>query len=844
MNDRSRLEAILLGLGFAFQAFNAAALLLAPSVQDGRWNFQPTYLVAFVPLAVWGAAAWIVHWQLDRTLPGRDPFLFSTAMFLCGWSLQILVRLSPNTALRQTLWLAVAATAVIIILHLPHDLEWLRKYRYLWLGAVLITLGATLFVGVGAEPGSARLWLGLDGIFFQPSEFLRWVLPVFAAFTLAPGKDSFDAPRPRAALPVVLFGAGGVGLHLLQQDLGAAVLLIAAIIILLYLAYRQPIIPILGILLIASLLGGGYAVDATVRMRLATWWNPWADPSNTSYQVVQSLISVAAGGLIGRGPGLGAPALVPVAYSDFLFTALSEEYGVVGAVGCLIAIAILVMRGFHAALRSPSSAGRLIAGCLSALLGIQSILIIGGVLRLLPLTGVTLPFMSYGGSSLLASMIVLGLLLVLSAPAPDCARDVSADRPVQTMAVLLILAFAAAGISLGWWGIYRASALRERTDNYRRVLHDRQARRGNIYDRNGEPLALTDGAPGSYTRQYPDPAAAPVVGYTTAYYGQGGMESVLDPWLRGEAARNSLDIWWSETVLGVPAEGVDAYLTIDRTLLDFGSAWMKGQAGAIVVMRAGSGEILALVSMPTYNPATLEQNWDKILSQPLSPLLNRATQGLYPPGQMLYPFLAAEAIDRGWLGNGSDLCTAPFSDWILAHPDYPDQVFSAFRFNADPVMDLPTVYAFSSAFPADAGSVQRELAGEGKILISPIQLAVAFASIADGGTAPAPRLVLRLDSPSGWITPAVPGRTAAMIPADTAARVRNMLTQFTGAGNPAALEWSGCDGGAETNPDVSWYAGLQTGTADPIVVVAVMEGQPSNAVDIGRKILAKALATG
>jgi hypothetical protein len=169
MNDRSRLEAMLLGLGFAFQAFNAAALMLAPSVQDGRWNFQPTYLVAFVPLAVWGAAAWIVHGQLDRTLPGRDPFLFSTAMFLCGWGLQILARLSPNTALRQTLWLAVAATAVIIILHLPHDLDWLRKYRYLWLGAALITLAATLFIGVGAEPGSARLWLGLDGIFFQPS---------------------------------------------------------------------------------------------------------------------------------------------------------------------------------------------------------------------------------------------------------------------------------------------------------------------------------------------------------------------------------------------------------------------------------------------------------------------------------------------------------------------------------------------------------------------------------------------------------------------------------------------------------------------------------------------------
>ena len=338
MTDRSRLEAALLGLGFAFQAFIVTALLLAPSVQDGRWNFPAASLVAFVPLAVWGIAVWIVHWELNRTLPGRDPFLFPTAMFLCGWGLQILVRLSPSTALRQTLWLAVSLSALVLILHLPHDLEWLRKYRY--------------------------LWLGVGGVYFQPSEFLRWVLPVFAAFTLAPGKDTpaGSIPRGKDSFPVLLFGAVGAGLHLLQQDLGAAVLLVAAIVVMLYLAYRKPILPALGILAIAGMLAVGYFFDPTVKLRLATWWNPWLDPSNTAYQVVQSLISVASGGLIGRGPGLGAPALVPVAYSDFLFTALSEEFGVVGAVGCLIAIGVLVLRGFHTALRSASSAGRLIAG--------------------------------------------------------------------------------------------------------------------------------------------------------------------------------------------------------------------------------------------------------------------------------------------------------------------------------------------------------------------------------------------------------------------------------------------------------------------------------------------------
>jgi cell division protein FtsW (lipid II flippase) len=843
MTDRARLEGTLLAFGFAFQVFCATALLLAPSVQAGDWNLYPPYWIALVPLLVWGLTAWIIHRELNRALPARDPFLFPAAMFLSGWGLQILARLSPNWALRQTLWLALAGSALVVILRLPHNLDWLRKYRYLWLGAALITLTATLFIGVGAAPGSARLWLGLDGIFFQPSEFLRWVLPVFAAFTLAPPKNGPDNPRAKDSIPVILFGAAGVGLHLLQQDLGAAVLLIAAIVVILYLAYRKTFLLLLGALAVILLLGFGYAIDATVQVRLATWWNPWLDPSNTSYQVVQSLISVAAGGLIGRGPGLGAPALVPVAYSDFLFTALSEEYGVVGAVGCLIVITVLILRGFRAAVRSADGASRLIAGSLSALLGMQSILIIGGVLRLLPLTGVTLPWMSYGGSSLLASMVVLSLLLLISARPAPFSENVRPDRPMRTLAGWLLLAFAAAGLSLGWWGIYRASALRERTDNYRRILHDRQARRGNLYDRNGLPLAVTTGAPGSYTREYPDPASAPIVGYTTAYYGQGGMEAVLDPWLRGEAARNTFDIWWSETVLGISTEGVDAYLTIDRTLQDAGSSRLKGRAGAIVVMRARSGEILALVSMPTFDPATLEQNWDRIIRQPFSPLFNRATQGLYPPGQMLYPFLAAEALDRNWLGEDLELCQAPYSDWILAHPDYPDQVLSAFRFTSDPILDLPTVYISSLAFPADREAVLRELEGRGRILVSPIQLAAAFASIAGDGMAPAPRLILRLDAPSGWITPPAPGRPAAMIPADTAERLNIMLPTTTATDRRTAKEWAGCGGNAETNPSISWYAGFQTGVDDPIVVVVALEGNPLTADEIGRVILEQAMAS-
>jgi hypothetical protein len=552
--------------------------------------------------------------------------------------------------------------------------------------------------------------------------------------------------------------------------------------------------------------------------------------------VVQSLIAVASGGLIGRGPGLGAPALVPVAYSDFLFSALSEEYGVLGAVGCLSVVAVLVLRGLRTAVRSADGSDRLIAAALSSLLGMQSLLIIGGGLRLLPLTGVTLPWMSYGGSSLLSSAVMLGFLLVISDKPPVAVASLRPDRPIRLLTVLFLLAFGAAGVSLGWWGMYRAPTLRIRTDNFRRVLHDRRARRGDLFDRNGLPLAVTAGEPGAFTREYPNPAAAPVVGFTTAFYGQGGMEAALDPWLRGEAGRTELELWWSETVLGVAWEGSDAWLTIDRPLQDQGSALFAGLPGAAVVMRAASGEILALISQPTFDPATLAAEYERLAADPSAPLLNRGTQGLYSPGRMLFPFFTAEALDQGRSREDSDPCAAPLLDWILSNPAVPNMVLSRFRFDQDPVMDLPTANVPGLSFPSGMTSQLHELIGEGTILVSPMQMAMAFSSIAGSGMAPAPRLILKLEAADGWIVPDLKSHPVAMIPSVTAGRVREILR----VGNGDTAEWFGCGGEDEPTGVISWYAGMENSGGDPAVVVIALEGKPSDAIRIGRKILALA----
>ena len=220
----------------------------------------------------------------------------------------------------------------------------------------------------------------------------------------------------------------GIALLLLavQRDLGTASIFIFLYAIILFIASGKK--RILLISLVGLVVAGiaGYFLFDVVRLRVDAWLNPWLDPSGRSFQIVQSLMAVANGGTSGRGPGLGSPGLVPVAISDFVFVAIAEETGLVGTLGLLALIGFFVARGLRTAMRAPDSFRRILAAGLTAYIGAQSILIIGGNIRLFPLTGVTLPFVSYGGSSLLTSFLALLILLFISsqpeeepAPLPD-----------------------------------------------------------------------------------------------------------------------------------------------------------------------------------------------------------------------------------------------------------------------------------------------------------------------------------------------------------------------------------------------------------------------------------------
>lgn len=412
-------ERMLLALAGAFVLASAAALTLAPFAQAATWDIAlpPGALNFWAFPVVWAACAATASAVARRQLPEHDPYLLPLAFWLCGWGLALIWRLAPGFGLRQTGWLAAATLALLGVIALPGDLRWLRRYRYTWLTLGLGLTALTLVIGVNPEGFGARLWLGGLGVFLQPAEVLKLLVVVFLAAYLADRREQlFDAaPAPHYLVTLLLMWGFSMALLVAQRDLGAGTLLFAVFLVMVYLASGQAMYVGLGLVLLAAGGVAAYGLFDVVRVRVEAWWDPWADPGGRSFQIVQSLIALAAGGLFGRGPGLGAPGLIPVAHSDFIFAALGEEWGLAGMAAVLAALAAFTARGLHIALRVRGAFSQLLAAGLTAVVGLQSAIIIGGVIKAIPLTGLTLPFMSYGGTSLVVNFIALGLLLRLSA---------------------------------------------------------------------------------------------------------------------------------------------------------------------------------------------------------------------------------------------------------------------------------------------------------------------------------------------------------------------------------------------------------------------------------------------
>ncbi|HEX9029059.1 MAG TPA: FtsW/RodA/SpoVE family cell cycle protein, partial [Anaerolineales bacterium] len=621
--NADQIQRRLLLLAAAFLAVYAACLSLAPLVREGavnvalRWDHWEAYLV-------WVILFCAADWQTSRRLPGRDPYLLPVVGLLSGWGLLTIWRLIPAFGLRQSIWLGISVVVLIAGLRLPGDLSFLRRYKYLWLTGGLLLTSLTLIMGTNPSGGGQeRLWLGLLGLYFQPSEPLKLLLIIYLSAYMADRLPLYPGLLPLLAPTLVMTGLAML-LMVFQRDLGTSFIFLALYAAVIYIASeRKRTLLITGL---AVLLAGvvGYALFDVVRLRIDAWVNPWLDPSGRSYQIVRSLLAVANGGVIGRGPGLGSPGLVPIPHSDFIFASIGEESGLVGGLGMLLALFLLVDRGLRIALHAPDSYRRYLAAGLTTYLVGQSILIIGGNLRMLPLTGVTLPFVSYGGSSLLTSFISILLLMKISASSEQVPVQLSHYHSYLHVGAVLGSGLTVGALLLGWWTVYRAPSLLDRTDNARRAIADRYVQRGGILDRSDLPISVSQGNPGTYVRvsQYPD--LAPVVGYNDPVYGQSGLEASLDPYLRGTLGNPTSQIWWNRVLYGLPPPGLNVRLSLDLNLQRLADTQLGTHSAALVLLNARDGDILAIASHPGFDPNQLDQNWSRLVNDPATPLLDRA----------------------------------------------------------------------------------------------------------------------------------------------------------------------------------------------------------------------------
>jgi cell division protein FtsW (lipid II flippase) len=865
-----RREAQLLSLAFIFLLLGAMALSIAYSAKFQSWSTAGVKWTHFIILPVWASGAWIIRRTARKTDPDRDPFLLPIALFLAGWGMLVIWRLAPGFGLRQTGWFVLSCLILIVVLQGRRDLQWLRKYRYLWITLGIGLVFLTLLFGTSPTGSPPHLWLGCCGVYFQPSEPLRLILIAFLASFLADRvtveQDGIAYRGWKSLLPLMIIWLIAIALLVLQRDMGTGSLFLAIFAFLLYLATGRWLV--LAMAIILTLIGAvlGVMFVDVVALRLEAWVNPWLDPIGGSYQIVQSLIAIASGGTFGRGLGMGNPEFVPAAHTDFIFTAISEEWGLIGGLGIIALFVILVSRGIKAAAGSEEPFRTLLAGGISIALGLQAVLIIGGATRFLPLVGITLPFVSYGGSSLLTSFVALGLVLHISGGREGANRF---TKPIKHVHLFLLLLWGLLAINLGWWSLYRSSNLVARLDNPRRAVQSKFVERGRILDRDGNVLAESLGDPGSYARSYPQTGAAHVVGFDTYTYGQSGIEASMDAYLRGELGVYEVSYQWDKVLRGFNPAGADVQLTLDSDLQQKAAESISGYEGAVVILDGFSGEIMALASSPSFDPNLFEEQWQDLTESEKAPLINRTTQGKYQPGTALAPFLYAWGLREGVLKepfhlddldrvvpvDGGELTCAEdqFPQEVVGYNDAVQRGCPALMEDIGRQMEFESfgrmleLYGFDHevdlrlsagepqvALELDPSDPSAEYIGQGALTVTPIQIARAFATLISPSQVPELKLIRAINGMDSD-RPIDPDHKEG-----EPAHSGEIQRLIWGALWDEARAAYAVSGNALSGPakDLGWFMGGQIYENTMPVIVVIVEGENSTtAQKIGLELL-------
>jgi cell division protein FtsW (lipid II flippase) len=364
------------------------------------------------------AAVW-QRWKLPRA----DPFLLPIAGLLAALGQLMTSRLEPSLGPRQGIWVLIGLGAMTLVGLLP-SIEWLRRYRYTWAALAIVLQILTVLFGRDPNGSGAALWFNIGPVSVQPTEVVKLLLVVFLAGYLEDYREllatvgrrvgPFRLPPVPYLAPILFMAGAAVTLFWVQKDLGPALLFSTVLLAMLYVASGRLSYVVLGAALLV--LGGALAnrVFEHVHTRVVIWLDPWSYRESLGYQLVQGLYALASGGVFGTGLDMGAPRFIPAVHTDFVIAAIGEELGLLGTLAVVCMFVLLVARGFGIALAARTGFSMLLAAGLTSVLALQSLIILAGALEIIPLTGITLPFVSYGGSSVVANFVLIALLLRIS----------------------------------------------------------------------------------------------------------------------------------------------------------------------------------------------------------------------------------------------------------------------------------------------------------------------------------------------------------------------------------------------------------------------------------------------
>ncbi len=349
----------------------------------------------------------VTSWVLKKYYPMGDRLIFLLAVLLCSIGMIMLFRLNKTTALKQLVWLVIGIIMFLfVVLYLKKGLIKYAKYKYLFLAGTIIFMAMATFIGV--EILGAKNWVRIGPYGFQPSEFGKIFLILYLSTALSDITSRKQLIEPGITIIISL------GFMVLQRDLGTALIIFAVSVTMVYLATSKKLYVLISLGLFGAGGAASYAIFGHIRRRFMIWLNPWDYVYNESYQLVQSMYAIAMGGLFGRGLGLGHPGYVAVNESDFIFSVICEEMGLLMGLAILILHFLLFYRSIRSAIHAENNFTKLLTAGLSVMIATQTLVIVGGVTGFIPLTGITLPFVSYGGTSLLISFLALSIIQKVS----------------------------------------------------------------------------------------------------------------------------------------------------------------------------------------------------------------------------------------------------------------------------------------------------------------------------------------------------------------------------------------------------------------------------------------------